>query len=53
MLVVRWRRQDGSPDAGASLPPLQPMERPAEDALEKGGNSDGMKSGQMPTPESI
>ena len=33
MLVVRRRRQDGGPDAGTPLPPLQPMERPAEDAV--------------------
>jgi hypothetical protein len=39
----------GGPDAGTSLPPLQPMERPAENALERGGESDGMESGQMPT----
>jgi len=47
------RRQDGGPDAGTSLPPLQPMERPAEDALERGGESNGMESGQMPTRASL
>jgi len=53
MLAARWQRQDGSPDAGASLPPLQPMDRPAEDSLDKGGKSDGMESGQMLTRESL
>jgi len=52
MLVVRRRKQDG-PDAGTSLPPLQPMEKPAENALERGGKSDGMESGQMPTRASL
>jgi len=33
MLVVQRRKQD-SPDVGKSLPPMQPMERPAEDELE-------------------
>jgi hypothetical protein len=47
------RRQDGGPEAGTSLPPLQPMERPAEDALERGGESNGMESGQMPTRASL
>jgi hypothetical protein len=53
MLVVRRRKQDSGLDAGTSLPPLQPMERPAENALERGGESDGMESGQMPTRASI
>jgi len=53
MLVVRRRTQDGSPDAGASLLPLQPVERPAEDALERDGESNGMESGQMPTCASL
>jgi hypothetical protein len=48
MLMVRRRRQDGGPDAGASLPPLQPMERPAENALERGGERNWMESGQFP-----
>jgi hypothetical protein len=48
MLVERRRMQAGT-DAGTSLPPLQPMERPAEDALERSGKSDGMESGQIPT----
>jgi len=55
MLVV-WRRGQGDdpdPDAGTPLPPLQPMERPAKDALERGGKSNGMESGQMPTRASL
>jgi len=51
--VVRRRRQDGGPDAGTPLPPLQPMERPAKNALERGGESNGMESGQMPTRASL
>ena len=47
------RKQDGGPDAGTSLPQLPPMERPAENALERGGKSDGMESGQMPTRASL
>ena len=46
MLVVQRR---SSTDAGASLPPLQPMETPAEDALEDGGKDHRLESGQMPT----
>jgi len=46
MLVVR---RDRGPDAGAPLPPLQPVERPAESTLESGGEGNGMESGQMPT----
>jgi hypothetical protein len=38
-----------STDAGASLPPLQPMERPAEDALEDGGKGHRLESEQMST----
>ena len=53
MLVVRWWRQDGNPDAGASLPPLQQMDRPAENAVEEGGEGKGMESGQMPIRESV
>jgi hypothetical protein len=49
MLVVRRRRQDGGPDAGTPLPPLQPVERPAESTMEGGGKGDGLESGQMPT----
>jgi len=49
MLVVGRRMQDGRPDTGASLPPLQPIARPAEDALERGGESNGIESGQIPT----
>jgi len=46
MLVV-WR--DSVPNAGAPLPPLQPVESPADRALEGGGKGRGMESGQMPT----
>jgi hypothetical protein len=49
MLVVRWRQQDGGPDAGTPLPPLQPVERPAEDTVAGGGKGDGLESGQMLT----
>jgi hypothetical protein len=53
MLVMRQRRQDGGPDAGTPLLPLQPVERPAESTMEGGGegggNGDGLESGQMPT----
>jgi len=45
MLVV-WR--DSVPDAGAPLPPLQPVERPPERTMEGGGKGDGLESGQMP-----
>jgi len=53
MLEVRRLRQDGSPDAGASLPPLQQVERPAENALERGGESKGMEDRQMSTCVSL
>lgn len=46
MLV--WCRDSG-PDTGAPLPPLQPVESPAEDYLESGGNGDGLESRPMPT----
>jgi len=46
-VLVVWR--DSGPDAGAPLPPLQPVERPAESTLEGGGKGDGLESGQMPT----
>jgi hypothetical protein len=49
MLVVRPRRHDGGPVAGTPLPPLQPVERPAKNAMEGGGKGDGLESGQMPT----
>jgi len=51
MLVMRWRRQGGSPHqhAGTPLPPLQLMKGPANDALDRGGESNGMESGQMST----
>ena len=46
MLVVR---REGGPDAGAPLPSLQPVKRPAESTLDSGGEGNGMESGQMPT----
>jgi len=46
VLVVR---RDDNTDAGAPLSPLQPVERPSENALESGGEGDGLESGQMPT----
>jgi len=46
MLVVR---KDGGPDAGTTLPPLQPVERPAERTLESSGEGHGMERRQMPT----
>jgi len=50
MLVVwRRRRQDGGPDAGTLLPPLQPVERRAESTMEGCGKGDGLESGQMQT----
>jgi len=45
MLVV-WR--DSVPDAGAPLPPLQPVESPPETTKEGGEKGDGLESGQMP-----
>jgi len=44
MLVV-WR--DSVPDAGAPLPPLQPVERLPERTMEGGGKGDGLEGGQM------
>ena len=41
--------RDSGPDAGATVPPLQPVERPAESSLEGGGKGDGLESRQMPT----
>jgi hypothetical protein len=46
MLVVQTR---SSSDAEASLPPLQPIERPADDTVEEGGKGHRQESGQMPT----
>jgi len=46
MLAVQRRRQNGSPDVGASLPPLQPKERPAKDALEEVGIATGWSAGR-------
>jgi len=45
MLVV-WT--DCGPEAGAPLPPLQQMERPAEDTLEDSGTGNRLERGQMP-----
>jgi len=42
VLVVR---RDDNTDAGAPLSPLQPVERPSENALESGGEGDGLESG--------
>jgi len=36
-------------DVGASLPPPQPIHRPAEDTLEDSGKGHRLVSGQMPT----
>jgi len=46
MLVVC---SDNGPGAGAPLPPLQPVERPAEFTLESGGIGDRPERWQMPT----
>ena len=48
LLLPRWR-QDGGPDVGTPLPPVQPVERPIENAMVGGGNGDGLESGPMPT----
>ena len=45
MLVVH---RDSGPDAGAPLPPLQPVERPAKCPLESSGRGDGLESRLMP-----
>jgi len=42
-----WR--DSVPDAGAPLPPLQPVERSPERTVESGGEGDGLEGGQMST----
>jgi len=47
--MVRWWRQDCGPDAETPLPPLQLVERPAENAVKGGGKGEGMESRQMPT----
>jgi hypothetical protein len=49
LLVRRRRRQQGGPDTGTPLPPLQPVERLATDPMEGGGKSNGLESGQMQT----
>jgi len=43
-----WCGRTRRPDAGAPLPPLQQMERPAEDTLEDSGTDNRLESGQMP-----
>jgi hypothetical protein len=53
MLVVLHQRQDGGPDAETPLPPLQPMQRPAKNAVEGGGKGDRPESRQMPTPADL
>jgi len=45
MLVVRRLRQDGGPDAGTPLSPMQPVERSAKEAQERGGESNGVEGG--------
>jgi len=49
MLVVRWWRQDGGQATGTPLPPLQPVERPAESTMGGGGKGEGLESRQVPT----
>ena len=39
---------DCVPDAGAPLPPLQPVESPPERTIEGGVKVNGLESGQMP-----
>jgi hypothetical protein len=46
MLVVE---RGSSTDAGASLLPLQPMERPADDTLDDSGKGHRLEGGQMMT----
>jgi len=41
--------RDSGPHVGAPLPPLQPVERPAEIPLEYGEKVDWVERGQMPT----
>jgi len=40
--------RDCGPDVGAPLPPLQQLERPAEDTLEDSRTDNRLESGQMP-----
>jgi hypothetical protein len=42
-----WLRKRNTADVGASLPPVQPVERPAVTALEGGGKGYCMESEQM------
>jgi len=44
-MLVAWR--ECIPDAGAPLPPLQQMERPAEVILEDSGTGNTLESGQV------
>jgi len=46
---MRVVQMDSSTDAGASPPPLQPMERSAQDTMEDSGKGHRLESGQMPT----
>jgi len=46
VLVVR--RRSGA-DVRTSIPPLQPVERPAKSALQGGGEGHRRECGQMPT----
>jgi len=46
---MRVVQRGSSTDAGASLPPLQPKERPAEDTVEDSGKGHRLESGEMPT----
>jgi len=41
--------RDSGPDEGVPLPPLQPVERPAESTLEHCGKGGRLESRQMPT----
>jgi len=45
-LVVQRR---SSTDMGASFPSVQPLERPAQDALADGGKGHRLEDGHMPT----
>lgn len=53
MLIVWRQMHDGASYAGTSLLLLQPVERAAENALERGVESDGIESGQMPICASL
>jgi len=49
MLVVQRWKQDGGPDGGRPLRPLQLKERPATDTMKGGGKSDGLECRRMQT----